>query len=71
MTTSLVATILLMYRKGISVDNLLKRVQWLYDEVKARKGETTLGINPTVLLVQSSLSYLKDNIIVNRDIVAP
>jgi uncharacterized protein YlaN (UPF0358 family) len=42
MSTPLVATVLLMHRRGISLDLLIKRVQWLYDEIKARKGQLSM-----------------------------
>jgi hypothetical protein len=51
MTTPLVATILLMHRKGISHDLLLKRVGWLYDELKSRKGEMALSFAPSSAVV--------------------
>ena len=43
MSTPLVASVLLMHRKGISLDLLIKRVGWVYDEIKARNGELSLS----------------------------
>lgn len=51
MSTSLVATALLLHRKGISHELLVKRVTWIYDEIKARKGELNLGSNPSSAIV--------------------
>ena len=67
----MVASILLMYRKGISLDQLVKRVIWLYDEIKIRKGEMSLGIIPTVAIVEKSVSYLKDLVQRKKDIISP
>lgn len=71
MTTSLVASTLLMYRKGISMDLLVKRVIWLYDELKFRKVELSLGLEPTKEVVETSLSYLKNLVERKRDIIVP
>jgi hypothetical protein len=51
MSTPLVATILLMHRRGISLDLMIKRVAWIYDEVKIRKGELSLLHPPTSAIV--------------------
>ena len=42
MSTPLVASILLMHRRGISLDILIKRVDWVYKELRARKSELSL-----------------------------
>jgi hypothetical protein len=47
MSTPMIATILLMHRKGISMDMLIKRVVWVYDEIKARKAEVGLTAPPS------------------------
>jgi glycerol-3-phosphate O-acyltransferase len=47
MSTSMIATILLMHRKGISMDMLIKRVVWVYEELKARKADVGLTTPPS------------------------
>jgi hypothetical protein len=68
MSTSMIATILLMHRKGISMDTLIKRVAWVYDELKARKSEVGLTAAPSSQTVQQSLSFLSDFVNRTRDI---
>ena len=51
MSTSLVATALLLHRKGISNELLVKRVTWIYDEIKARGGELNLGSTPSTAII--------------------
>lgn len=51
MSTPLVATILLMHKKGISQDMLISRVNWLYHEIKARKGELSLTSAPSSTII--------------------
>jgi glycerol-3-phosphate O-acyltransferase len=71
MTTSLVSTIILMYRKGINTDLLLKRIQWLYIELKERGADTCMGMMPTKKILLKSLSYLTDFTTVKRDVIEP
>ena len=68
MSTSMIATILLMHRKGISMDTLIKRVAWVYDELKARKSEVGLTAAPSSQTVQQSLSFLSGFVNRTRDI---
>lgn len=51
MSTPLVATILLMHRRGISLDVLIKRVVWLYDELKYKKANLSLSSPPSSAIV--------------------
>ncbi len=51
MSTPIIATILLMHRRGISLDMLIKRVSWLFDEIKARKAEVGLTAAPSSAIV--------------------
>jgi hypothetical protein len=39
MTTSIVATVLLMFRKGIAKDLLVERCVFIYEEIIARGGK--------------------------------
>jgi glycerol-3-phosphate O-acyltransferase len=71
MTTSIVATVILMHRKGINNEQLLKRVIWIYEEIRARNGELNLGTTPTVPILEKCLTYLKDFIDNKRDILEP
>lgn len=68
MSTPMIATILLMHRKGISMDMLIKRVGWLYDEIKARKTEVGLSAPPSSQNVQQGLSFLSGFVNRTRDI---
>jgi hypothetical protein len=68
MSTSMIATILLMHRKGISMDTLIKRVGWVYDELKARKTEVGLTAAPSSQTVQQSLNFLSGFVNRTRDI---
>jgi hypothetical protein len=55
MQTSLVATMLLIYRKGISLGELVKKTVWIYEEVKARKGDMSINSVPNATMVTSCL----------------
>lgn len=64
------ASILLMYRKGISKDQLVERLIFVYEEIKARNGHVQLTIKPTAKVVDLSLKYLQDYVdIKNNNIV--
>ena len=60
-----------MHRKGISNDSLTKRVNWLYDEIKARNGEINLTNPPSSGVISSCLTYLSDFIDNKKDIFEP
>ena len=60
MTTSIVATVLLMQRKGISFDELLRRVIFIYEELQARKAIVQINIVPTMKYVKASLSFISE-----------
>lgn len=47
MTTSLISTVILMHRRGISLDLLQKRVGFVYDEIIARNGLISSTLPPT------------------------
>lgn len=67
----MVATILLMYRKGVSNDLLVTRVKWVYEEIKARKGLLNLSVEPSFEIIKSCLNYLSDFVNRKRDIFEP
>ena len=71
MSTPMIATILLMHRRGISLDLLVKRVSWLYDEIRARKGEVGLTAAPSGAIVSQCLNFLSGFVNRNRDIFQP
>jgi hypothetical protein len=60
MTTSLIATALLMHRRGLNIDLLHKRVCFIYDEIIARNGLVQVNIKPTKKIVQTCSAYLSD-----------
>jgi hypothetical protein len=68
MSTPIIATILLMHRRGISLDMLIKRVSWLFEEIKARKGEIGLTAAPSSAIVSQCLNFLSGFVNRNRDI---
>jgi hypothetical protein len=41
MSSSIVATVLLLHRKGISDDELLKKACWIYEEISAKNGHVS------------------------------
>jgi hypothetical protein len=51
MTTSIIATVLLMHRKGISLDLLVERVVFIYEEILARKGLVQINIKPNAKII--------------------
>lgn len=71
MSTPLVATILLMHRRGISQDMLIKRVGWVYDELKARKTELSLVSAPSITVITQCLSFLQEFVDRKRDVFEP
>jgi hypothetical protein len=52
MTTSIIATVLLMHRRGISQDLLVERVVFIYDEILARKGIVQINIKPNAKIIK-------------------
>ncbi len=71
MTTSLIATVILMNRRGISLDLLQKRVTFVYDEITARQGLISATLSPTPKMIASSLKYLQDFLESKREIYEP
>ncbi len=60
MGTSIVSALLLMHRKVfIKEEVLLKQMQWLYSEIKARDGLISMTIKPTLSALRSALTFLK------------
>lgn len=71
MATPIVATVLLMHRRGISLDMLIKRVQWVYEEIKERKGELSLSHSPSITSVQQCLTFLSGFVNRKRNVFEP
>mmetsp|Transcript_22857 Transcript_22857/g.17314 ORF Transcript_22857/g.17314 Transcript_22857/m.17314 type:complete len:206 (+) Transcript_22857:1779-2396(+) len=61
MSPSLVASLMLVNRKvGHSMESLLAKMQWLYEEIKSRDGLTALNVKPTQATLKHALSVLTD-----------
>ncbi|CDW80559.1 male sterility protein [Stylonychia lemnae] len=72
MVTSLTASILLMHRKGISYDQLLNKIDWLFKEIQARNAELSFNSSPSSAMIStSSLRYLGKFIDQKRNIFEP
>jgi glycerol-3-phosphate O-acyltransferase len=71
MTTSIIATVLLMHRKGISLDLLVERVVFIYEEILARKGLVQINIKPNAKIIQNCIKYLSDFVEQKRDFYEP
>lgn len=60
-----------MNRKGLNLELLHKRVCFLHDEIVARGGLIQVNIRPTLKIVQTCSSYLKDFIDDGKGIYRP
>jgi glycerone phosphate O-acyltransferase/fatty acyl-CoA reductase len=69
---TLVAAILLLYRKGITEDQLLKKISWL-GMILINRGATitTDGVLPSQYSLKIGLTHLGDYIVKNRNIYSP
>jgi glycerol-3-phosphate O-acyltransferase len=72
MPPTLVATIMLMYRKGISEENLKDKVQWLGTKV-VQRGAVLMSDQglPGSLSVQAGLKHLKGSIMQRNSFYMP
>jgi len=59
MTTCMVANVILLHRKGISQQELLKECQWIHKEVEARGVKIGLQALPSSSTIRAALDYLK------------
>ena len=60
MPTALVAAVILMHRKGISEDSLVERVEWLGNELVARKCKLgSMNENSTSIAVRNAINHLE------------
>ncbi|TNV85444.1 hypothetical protein FGO68_gene11996 [Halteria grandinella] len=71
MTTSIVAALILMNRKGIAKDLLVQRAVFVYEEILERGGIVQINIKPNDKYVTKSLSYLSDFLEIKNGIVMP
>ncbi|EFA75040.1 hypothetical protein PPL_11725 [Heterostelium album PN500] len=69
-TTSAVATILLTFRRGISRDELISKVEWLREEIFARGGDVAFE-GPSDALVDHSLKLLSNLVTKRRNMYEP
>lgn len=61
MSTSMIASILLMKRHGgINEDDLLVKLVWLYEEILARNGAMSMSMQPTLAATRSNLKLLEN-----------
>ena len=69
MPTSLIASILLMHRKGINEEQLIQKVDWLIQEIKARGGKLSTDI--ASILVKNGLTHVEHLLERKKDIFHP
>lgn len=70
MSSAPLAAVLLEFRKGILNDNLVKQVDWIFEELKARNAllsENTVSNRGTIHAMQ----YLEEFVRKKRDIFEP
>ena len=73
MPSTLVSTIILLHRKGISEANLIKQVSWLGLNLLQR-GVTLSGDQsniPSETTVKIALNHLEDYVTLKRNVIAP
>eukprot|EP01114_Cavostelium_apophysatum_P016610 TRINITY_DN4768_c0_g1_i2.p1 TRINITY_DN4768_c0_g1~~TRINITY_DN4768_c0_g1_i2.p1 ORF type:complete len:1170 (+),score=311.65 TRINITY_DN4768_c0_g1_i2:168-3677(+) len=68
--TALVATILLIHRKGITIEDLQMQVNWLREEVTAR-GSTVAFDGSTSDLIERALGLFGPMVVRSRNLVSP
>lgn len=71
MPTHLVATVILLYRKGISEENLLRKIMWLGMACLQRGAKLSDSGLPDSTTMKIGLKHLNDYIIKKRDILMP
>eukprot|EP01132_Coremiostelium_polycephalum_P000607 gene607-755_t len=69
-TTSVVATILLSFRRGINREELISKVEWLREEIFARGGDVAFE-GPSDQLVEHSLKLLSNLVARRRNMYEP
>ena len=72
MSTAMVASILILNRKGgTNEEDLLSRTTWLYHEIAARNGLMSMSVPPSVTTLRTVLVFLKDFIKRKQDVFVP
>lgn len=71
MPTALVATILLLYRKGIAEETLLQKITWLGMAIKQRGAHLSDTGLPDQTTLAIGLKHLKDYYVQKRDVIMP
>ena len=71
MPTTLVATICLLYRKGISEETLLKQLTWLGMALLQRGAHLSDSGLPDSSTLKIGLKHLNDYLVKKRDILMP
>ena len=71
MNTSLVASALLMHRRGINFDNLTQRVTLIYNELISREMTVAATRTPTHKMIKSALSVINDHFTLTKGIYEP
>lgn len=72
MPTALVAAILLMHRRGVTEDELISKIEWLCEEIKAR-GYKTGGLDSGSgqTAVRNSIMHLRQSVSHKKDMFEP
>ena len=65
------ATVLLQHRRGISEDEIVRKAQWIYEEIIARNAECNVKTPPSSTSVQAALKYLGGFVERKRNIFEP
>ena len=68
----MVASIIISKRQGgITEDELVQKVGWLYDEIFIRGGQMSLNTKPTKATIKTALNLLKSFIETKKDVFSP
>ncbi|OMJ82851.1 hypothetical protein SteCoe_16318 [Stentor coeruleus] len=72
LASTLVAAVLMMHRRGVSEDELIKKVEWLRDEVKFRGYRVAgLGAGNASIAVRNALNHLDSVVRHKKDLFEP
>lgn len=63
--------LLIKRQGGVSEEELLKKVNWLYSEILARRGSMTMNMSPSQATVRNALKYLETFVDIKKDVFAP
>lgn len=56
---------------GIKEEDLLDKVVWLYKEIIARNGTTSLNVQPSQATIRNALKYLENFVDMKKDVFSP